>query len=89
MRAEKWRAEAVDTVSVIVHLEDDPKGHRVRIISAERILLREVELTTRDTLISIETGKPLFAEILSPDGNSMQYVRLSGKTFYLTGASAN
>jgi hypothetical protein len=79
-----WEA-FVDTekcISIKINESLDITDSKIKFLGKDREFLLEMKLNSRDVNICLVTGNPLFVELHTPKGVSVQYVKGSGKEHY-------
>lgn len=58
------------------------EGAKLLIKGPERLLMMSMVPTSHVIEVCVYTGKPMFVELETPSGTSVQYVKNSGNDFY-------
>lgn len=58
------------------------EGSKLLIKGPERLLMMSMVPTSHVIEVCVYTGKPMFVELETPSGTSVQYVKNSGNDFY-------
>jgi len=58
------------------------EGSKLLIKGPERLLIMSMVPTSHVIEVCVYTGKPMFVELETPSGTSVQYVKGSGNDFY-------
>lgn len=78
------KAEAINENCVKITIDSDLEldGSNIKILGPERLLMVSFKPTSYVNEICLFTGKPMFVELHTSDGVSVQYVKGSGSEFY-------
>lgn len=78
------KAEAINENCVKITIDSDLnlEGANIKVLGPERLLMVSFKPTSYVTEICLFTGKPMFVELHTTDGTSVQYVKGSGSQFY-------
>jgi len=79
------KAEAKDSncIRVSVDPDLDLDGASLKILGSERNLLTVINPVQLENEVCISTERPMFVELVTPKGISVQYVKGSSKDFYI------
>jgi hypothetical protein len=72
-----------DCVKIDINEEVSLEGSSIKILGPERLLIMSMKPTAHSFELCLYTGKPMFIELITNDGVTVQYVMKSGKDFYL------
>ena len=80
MLGKEWKVVAESDECVLVTISDDVdlEGLELTLISDVRIPIVKLKVNSREIHICSHTEKPMFAQL----GNSVKYVKGSGKSMY-------
>ena len=79
----KAEAEGKNCIKVTVDPDLNLDGAHLRILGSSRNLLVTIKPVNLVNEICLSTENPMFVELITPSGISVQYVRGSGKDFYI------
>ena len=79
-----WSVSVVDDTAVFIAINDDLsiESTKLKILGKDRNLLIELVPTNRAITIDVSTIMPIFVELHTPHGVSVQYALGSGADFY-------
>lgn len=79
-----WQVKAINSNCVHIKIDDDLslEGVKIRVLGESRNFLFDVVPQNRDITLCTPTGNPMFVELHTPTGVSVQYVMGSGSEFY-------
>jgi hypothetical protein len=82
--ARDWEAFVENENCIKVRIEEslDITDSKIKFLGKDREFLIELKLNSRDIHICLAIGNPLFVELHTPNGVSVQYVKGSGKEHY-------
>jgi hypothetical protein len=78
------KAEALNEncIKITIDSDLDLEGAMIKVLGPERLLMVSFKPTSYVNEICLFTGKPMFVELHTSGGTSVQYVKGSGKEFY-------
>jgi hypothetical protein len=78
------KAEATSEHCIKINIDNDLSLDEVnlKVLGPERTLLLSMKPRYHEFELCLYTGKPMFVELHTPSGNSVQYVKGSGNDFY-------
>ncbi len=78
------KAEAISDNCIKITIDEDLSldNSTIRVLGPERLLMISLKPTSHITELCVWTGKPMFVELHTSDGTSVQYVKGSGGEFY-------
>jgi hypothetical protein len=79
-----WEAFVEDEKCINIKINEslDIADSKIKFLGKDREFLLEMKLNSRDVHICLAIGNPLFVELHTPKGVSVQYVKGSGKEHY-------
>jgi hypothetical protein len=82
--ARDWEAFVENENFIKIQINDSLNiiNSKVRFLGKCREFLLEMKLNSRNISIFLDISDPLFVELHTPDGVSVQYVKGSGKEYY-------
>jgi hypothetical protein len=75
-------ATSDECVTITIDKDLSLEGSKLLIKGPERLLIMSIVPTSHVIEVCVYTGKPMFVELETPSGNSVQYVKGSGGDFY-------
>jgi len=77
-------AKATGEYCIMININEDLSldDATVKILGPERTLLFSMKPRTYEFELCLYSGKPMFVELHTPSGTSVQYVKGSGNDFY-------
>jgi hypothetical protein len=80
-----WKVSTVNDNCISIEIDPklDIEGLTIKILGPDRNLISKIDVNSTKIEFCTNTRKPMFVELHSPDGLSVQYVKGSGKDFYL------
>jgi hypothetical protein len=79
----KAEAAGENCIKITVDTDLNLDGACLKILGASRNLLVTIKPVNPVNEICLSTGNPMFVELVTPCGISVQYVKGSGKNFYI------
>ena len=78
------KAEVISDDCLKITIDDDLvlDGVTLKILGPERLLIVSLKPTSNVTEVCVHTDKPMFVELHTSSGASVQYVKGSGNEFY-------
>ena len=78
------RAEATCENCIKINIDEDLSlvESNIKILGPERTLMVSMKPTSHEIEVCLYTGRPMFVELHTPFGTSVQYVKGSGSDFY-------
>ena len=79
-----WEAfvESEKCINIKIGESLDITDSKIKFLGKDREFLLEMKINSRDIHICLAIGNPLFVELHTPKGVSVQYVKGSGKEHY-------
>ena len=83
-KSSEWEAFVENDNCIRIKIQDslDITDGRIKFLGKDREFLVEMKLNSRDIHICLAIGNPLFVELHTQGGVSVQYVKGSGKEHY-------
>jgi hypothetical protein len=75
-------ATSDECVTITIDKDLSLEGSKLLIKGPERLLIMSLIPTSHVIEVCVYTGKPMFVELETPSGTSVQYVKKSGSDFY-------
>ena len=75
-------ATSDECITITINKDLLLEGSKLLIKGPERLLIMSLIPTSHDIDVCVYTGKPMFVELETPSGTSVQYVKKSGTNFY-------
>lgn len=82
--ATDWEAfvESEKCINIKINESLDITDSKIKFLGKDREFLLEMKVNSRDIHICLAIGNPLFVELHTPKGVSVQYVKGSGRDLY-------
>jgi phage-related protein len=80
-----WKVSTLNDNCIKIEIDSSLsiEGLIIKILGPDRNLISKINVDSYKIEFCTYTGKPMFVELHSPNGLSVQYVKGSGKDFYL------